>query len=375
MGIDRLPGGFAPIVLAPIGAVITVPPSISVRTAALTEPFAAALQGVESTPPQNGDTVAVLGPRRLGALILAALDGYRRSNELDFEIVAISRHDKLLEVSKKLGADTIVNNKNEELTENKYDIVFDTTGRPEGFALALRLAKRIVHLKSTNGQKVQGLQHLTDLVVDEMALLSFSEQNLNFTWPYEKRSNPSVFCAPGVSSEIIEIIRSTGRTVVQDDIRSTYNKLTASKGPLIVGDDDLRSLLRPSPFPRFDLAVAGTLEEVDAILRPDTAAEISLVRARGAILLSTNNNNSTNKETLLWKSILHSNMQLHSSRCGNFDRAIQILDENPTIARRLEEHMITHTFDLERIDTAFEIAADSSQSIKVLVDTADKNPK
>jgi len=34
-----------------------------------------------------------------------------------------------------------------------FDIVYDTTSTPEGFAAAIRLAKREVHLKSTNGRK------------------------------------------------------------------------------------------------------------------------------------------------------------------------------------------------------------------------------
>lgn len=366
LGIDRLPGGFAPVVLAPVQAVIDVPPSVSLETAALTEPFAAALQGVLATSPQTGDKVAVLGPRRLGALILAALNGYRQSNSLEFEIIALSRHDRLLELSQTLGADTIVNTTKTKVPSQSYDIVFDTTGQPDGFATAIDFAKRVVHLKSTNGQKVQGLQHLTDLVVDEMALLPFSKEQLNFTWSTLEatpRSNPNIFCAPGVSQEIVETIQSTGRSVVQEDISKTFDQMIA-QGPLAHAGD----MLEGSPFPRFDLAVASSLAEVDAILRPAPPKEISLVRARGAILLVQGEDDSS---SLLYQSITSRQLQLHSSRCGNFQKALQILDENPSIATTLQETMISHKYPLEKIATAFDVAADSQQSIKVLVETND----
>lgn len=44
IGIDRLPGGFAPYVLAPVNAIVPVPSEMPIRCAALAEPFAAALQ-------------------------------------------------------------------------------------------------------------------------------------------------------------------------------------------------------------------------------------------------------------------------------------------------------------------------------------------
>ena len=95
MGIDTLPGGFAPYLLAPSRAIIEVPDSLSLKCAALTEPFAAAVQAVDATPPHPKDKVAILGPRRLGLSIIAALSCYRHQQKLlgkpnaDFEIIAI----------------------------------------------------------------------------------------------------------------------------------------------------------------------------------------------------------------------------------------------------------------------------------------------
>lgn len=46
LGIDRLPGGFAHHVLAPVHAIVEVPDDMPVQCAVLCEPLAAALQGV-----------------------------------------------------------------------------------------------------------------------------------------------------------------------------------------------------------------------------------------------------------------------------------------------------------------------------------------
>ena len=78
LGINQLPGGFAPWLLAPKNACIPVPHGVDPLVACLTEPLAAALQGVEATFPHNGETVGVVGPRRLGMLLVIALAGFRR---------------------------------------------------------------------------------------------------------------------------------------------------------------------------------------------------------------------------------------------------------------------------------------------------------
>jgi threonine dehydrogenase-like Zn-dependent dehydrogenase len=189
LGIDRLPGGFAPWVLAPIEAIVEVPQAVSPLVAALTEPFAAALQGVDATRPREGERVAVLGPRRLGSLVIAALHGYRIDSGVSFQISALVRHRQLLDLAGALGADeqVLLGEQPIESLYKQYDIVFDTTGAPAGFELALRLARRVVHLKSTNGRTIMGLQRLTDMVVDEIALLPFEEAALDFAGRLTRR--------------------------------------------------------------------------------------------------------------------------------------------------------------------------------------------
>ena len=357
LGIDRLPGGFSPFFLAPVNAVINVPANISPEAASLTEPFAAALQGVEATWPKAGQKVAVLGPRRLGSLIIAALSGYRIREKTNFEITGIARHDHLLQLCLDMGADRTLDLRKTpaEKLDSIFDIVFDTTGSPEGFETALRAAKHVVHLKSTNGQTVQGLEYLTDMVVEEIALLSYEQEYLDFTWPSEKsiRANANVYVSPNVSKDAVD------RAISWKN--QTFHQMEALEARSRIQTDP--AFLKSSPLPRFDLAIVTSLAEADSVIRPVKGEEFSILRPRGAILLLA----GKEEKNLLTESLARG-VAIHTSRCGNFHKALSILSANPQIAKSFEKNMITHRYDLAHIREAFEKAA-SSDSIKVLVET------
>jgi len=166
LGIHDLPGGFGPYVLAAREAVMSVPDGLADETAVLTEPFAAALHAARNLSIRPGDRVAVLGPRRLGMLVIAALAAERRRTGADHEIVAWLRRPELAPLARALGADAV----GEPPAGEGADVVVDTTGSPEGLAVALASARRELHLKSTHGRPAGGLRHATALVVDELSL-------------------------------------------------------------------------------------------------------------------------------------------------------------------------------------------------------------
>lgn len=385
LGIDRLPGGFAPVLLAPIHAVIPVPDAVQPIVASLTEPFAAALQGVESTHPRPGDRVAVLGPRRLGSLIIAALAGFRKKSGIDFEIIAVARHQHLLDLCQELGADSGVNLAETDASEHKgaFDIVYDTTGKPEGFAVALELTRRVLHLKSTNGLEVMGLKYLTDMVVDEIALLPAIPEHLAYTWPVEKnageiRANKNVYVSPGVTEADLEALgNKTGAenqnfrrldiTQIVEAMQATGDTDRGNPEGAVSSPEQLPDFFQGSPFARFDLAIAASLAEVDRIVRPIPGQEFSILRARGAVLLTKSKNGQY--DSPLHEAVAERGIEIHTSRCGNFERALEILAANPEIAGALEKNLITHKYKLEDIRTAFETAADSKVSVKVIVET------
>jgi len=166
LGIDRLPGGFAPYSLVPVGSLVPLPAWLPLSVASLLEPLAAALHGVNTSLKSDHRRVAVLGPRKLGLLLIAALSMVRQNRNLDFSIDAIVRHEKPAWLATALGADQSI----EQSPALAYDLVFDTTGSPAGLLDALRISRSIVHLKSTHGQAVDGVEGLTEFVVAEHRL-------------------------------------------------------------------------------------------------------------------------------------------------------------------------------------------------------------
>ncbi|MCC5815042.1 MAG: alcohol dehydrogenase catalytic domain-containing protein [Leptospira sp.] len=355
LGIDRLPGGFGPYILAPKNAIIPYS-GISDLTAVLIEPFAAALQAITASPPKDGDRVAVLGPRRLGSLIISALNAYRASSGKKFTITALARRNELCELGKKLGADEGINvSSNEAIDKLKesFSIIYDTTASPQGFETAMKLAEREVHLKTTNGQEMGGVKHLTEVVVDELSILPFSEENLSFHWDKENRKNERIF----ISSKLTEDEQSF------QELKNLILERTQAK-VYILNIDEAVGVLQSKEFegrlPRFDLAIVGDLEEIDLCIRPQIGKEDSLVRPRGAILVLPNDD-----ERSLMK-FLNRGGELHSSRCGDFHYALKLLQENPKIAESLSNNMISHTFSAKDLKQAYKVAQ-TPESIKVVV--------
>lgn len=365
LGIDRLPGGFGPYLLAPKNAIV---PYLGLpdRTAVLVEPFAAALQAVLASPPEEGDVVAVLGPRRLGSLIIAALNAYRLDSKKNFQIHALARRQPLLELAKDLGADEgVLVADPESITANRkrYDIVYDTSATAQGFLNALQLARREVHLKTTNGQKMGGLSHLTELVVDELSILPFTHENLEFCWEGETRVNKEILVTPSLANdenfeELLDYIRET----LGFGIRiHTADPATAQK---ILGSMEFQDRI-----PRFDLAIVSNLEEVDAMIRPNAGREESLVRPRGAILILPDLDEVEATEDPAARALLDfftEEGSIRSSRCGDFRRALKLLQDHPSVAQALADRMVSHEFPASDLPSAFRIAQ-TPEAIKVMV--------
>jgi len=366
LGIDRLPGGFAPWLLAPRAGVFAVPPGVTPIAASLTEPLAAALQAVEATPPRSGDRVAVLGPRRLGMLLVAALVGFRRSRGLDFEICARARHDNLLQLATELGADRAIDTRTwtKQPPGPTFDIVFDTSGSADGFALALALARRVLHVKSTNGSGVMGLEQLYAMVVDELALLPLNATSL--AWRWADGDGPTradgtqrhLYVSPTLPEGDLSRLPGEGCHFYRLPAVDALRRLEAARA----GEQDFPP---GAGLPRFDGALVTSLAEAGQVMRPAVAQPWGLVRPRGAILLAEPGAD----RSPLAEAICGRGLQLHASRCGNFERALALLAENPTLAEVLEERLITHRFPLGELAQAVAVAADSRVSIKVIVDT------
>ncbi|KXZ32627.1 threonine dehydrogenase [Leptospira santarosai] len=346
LGIDRLPGGFGPYILAPQNAAIPFQ-NLPDKTAVLIEPFAASLQAVIASPPKNGDNVAVLGPRRLGSLVVSALVAFRESSGIRFKISALARHDRLLKLSLDLGADEAVDLRKENIgtLEGRFSIVYDTTSTTPGFESAIRLSNRELHLKTTNGQEVFGVGKLTELVVDELSILKFTDENLDFHWEKETRSNRTVYVAP-----------NAGKVSLPSRFRVYYGSIEEAEKILLSEDFEGR-------LPRFDLGIAGTAEEIDLLIRPSRRHENSLVRPRSAILFKGESEGNHLLE------FLNTGKSIRSSRCGDFRLAIKLLQENKKVSEALERNMVTHMYSPESLPEAFTTAR-TPEAIKVVIEHA-----
>jgi threonine dehydrogenase-like Zn-dependent dehydrogenase len=352
LGIDRLPGGFGSYILAPQNAMVPFE-GLSSKVAVLTEPFAAALQAVTSSLPPKGSQVAVLGPRRLGSLVLAALVSLRKSRGLDFKITAIVRHNHLIKLSNEIGADSVIDLRKTDIKDihSQFDIVYDTTSTPSGFLSAMQMAKAEVHLKTTNGQVMGGINHLTELVVDEQSILPYSSENLKFVWQNDHRQNLNIFLSPSVPDLIL---------------KSLPPHLQIFQGTFQEGLNFIQKQSTADKLPRFDLAIATSPNDIASIIRPIPGSEESLLRPRGAILVLTHNPSEWNGEASASFDFFEAGKSIRASRCGDFHLALQLLKENPEVASALEKNMISHEFQAKDLPHAY-LQARDPKSVKVLI--------
>jgi len=337
LGINGLPGGFSPWLLAPVGAVVPLPSAVTPLTAALVEPFAAALHAVETIAPADGERVAVLGPRRLGALVVAALAAWRRRTGRRYEVIAVARRAEMRALALALGADDALDAARAAAEKDLADVVVETTGIPDGLALAIRLARREVHVKSTTGLPALGLVHPTELVVDELVLE-----------PYAAGPAPetAVLLGDAVPPRIARDLRARGATVVTGDDAAALA-------------DGLATL----PLGGADLAVVTSLAGVDAVVRPRRGVERALVRPRGRIAVA---DVGQPRDDLL-AALLGKRLRLSTSRCGAFAPALDLLaDPAGGLGERLGERMVTDRVPAARLADAFALAA-SPRAVKVIV--------
>ncbi len=360
LGIHDLPGGFGPYVLVPEKSVLPIPDGLSTETAVLIEPFAAALNAATSITPRAGETVAVLGPRRLGLLVVAALAGLRREQASDFEILALSRHESLLSLAQELGADRGIQvvEDGKELRSGLADVVVDTTGSPSGLELALRLASREVHLKSTHGLEAVGLSHLTEFVVDELSIAGFDERRarqLVETWKEEGRGLLKIaWISHGDPPEWL---------CEKADVYRETRALAARK--------HYEESAMPGQLPRADAVVVDGLNQIDKVLRPAEGDQLALVRPRGEIWMQPSVASKTGSfsEGPLVEAVTMRGLRVSSSRCGDFQQALQLLSADKRLAG-ISKVLITDTFPAMKIQEAF-TQARSSQCIKALVQHPD----
>jgi len=338
IGIDRLPGGFAPWLLAPRHGIIPLPSSVSAIAGCFVEPYAAAMRALQLSPPDRYQQIAVLGPRRLGMLILSALNAYREQHNLDYELVAIVRHNALRPHCLTLGADRV--DMLDACKADSFDLVFDTTGSPQGLAHAIRLSRHEVHLKSTHGKPVFGFNSMSQMVVDEISLAG-----LQSDWSLPESLPRRAMVAADTTS-----INAVHRCLPDADC---------------MDPDDALPQTWPLAINAFDAVVINELPALDNWIAADKTSPKQL-RPAGLVLLNSKHGSSGDPLSLA----LHQKpLMLRTSRCGDFRQTLALWQQFPRIPALLEDQWLSHILSLDTIEQAFSLAADSQRSRKIVVNT------
>ncbi|TGM90694.1 alcohol dehydrogenase catalytic domain-containing protein [Leptospira licerasiae] len=379
LGIDRLPGGFGPYILAPKGNLVETK-QLEDMEAVLLEPFAASLHGVEVSVNRTGAglrKIAVLGPRRLGSLVIAALDLYRKRKKLNYEIVSFIRHQNLADLSLRMGADQVLYFSDlgeEEVKDgllfqkkvrtpttafwsdykNAFDLVYETTGSPSGLETSIYLTQKEIHRKTTNGQASLGITHLTELVVDEISVTNLKSGFLDLIWGIKAVSPAWVFVSSSAS------LNKEEKDLLED--LENQDQIRIFTGSLEEGNKFLESANFPSPLPRFDFAIVDSSFELDLVIRPDNKEEKSLVRPRGFILVPK----SAKRESNLFLDWIVSGGILSTSRCGDFVRTREYLVSEPGFLKSVSKNLISKEYDSGSIPEAYTDAR-KPENIKVVV--------
>ncbi len=162
LGICHKDGVFAEYVTLPLVNLYVVPSIVSDKEAVFVEPLAAAFEILEQIVIDEKQEVLVLGDGKLGLLVALILQ--KRSPH----VFCAGHHPRKLALLKRRGIETF---QDFGKTEQKFDVVVEATGSPQGMKLALNKAKprgKIIAKSTFHG--ISDLD-LSSLVVDEIQLV------------------------------------------------------------------------------------------------------------------------------------------------------------------------------------------------------------
>ncbi|MDY6795358.1 MAG: alcohol dehydrogenase catalytic domain-containing protein [Actinomycetota bacterium] len=163
LGLQGKDGAFAEYLTIPVSNLHVVPDGLPRYSAVFVEPLAACFRIAEQIHVDPRRRVAVLGDGKLG---LMAAQVMRLSGCV---LLAIGRHAHKLRILDRLGIRTTLQSEL-DLAE-RFDIVVECTGRPEGFELARSILDPagIIVQKSTYVDMVN--VDISRLVVDEITVI------------------------------------------------------------------------------------------------------------------------------------------------------------------------------------------------------------
>ncbi len=142
-------GAYAEYIKVPARMVLVnmqeIPQGVSFEEAAVTEPLACVLHGVEEAKVKLGDTVAIVGAGPIGLLHLLAVRKMGAEKVIMIDLV-----DERLGFAERLGADATINPSGENVVEKVrqltggygVDVAIEAIGLPATWEQALKLARK-----------------------------------------------------------------------------------------------------------------------------------------------------------------------------------------------------------------------------------------
>ncbi|WP_019121203.1 erythritol/L-threitol dehydrogenase [Brevibacillus massiliensis] len=144
---DVAEGGMAEYMRFPKNAIVhKIPPSFTVEQAAVIEPLACAIHAVQRAKIEFEDTVVIAGAGPLGLFMIQLAHLKTPKN-----LVVLDMKDERLELSRKFGANVVINPSKEDALERVLeltdgygcDVYIETTGHPVGVTQGLQMIRKL----------------------------------------------------------------------------------------------------------------------------------------------------------------------------------------------------------------------------------------
>ncbi|MSR42551.1 MAG: alcohol dehydrogenase [Pedosphaera sp.] len=143
-----LNGAYAESIVVPARLVaknlLRLKPATDFRDAALTEPLACVVQGVEDCKLRAGQRVLIIGAGPIGLMFTAL------AKEAGCEVKVVGRGEKRLAAARKLGAKRVIDVSNGDdvaiavkaVVAKLFDVVVEAVGKPETWEAAVKLVRK-----------------------------------------------------------------------------------------------------------------------------------------------------------------------------------------------------------------------------------------
>ena len=227
-------GAYAEYIKVPSRMVLVnmqeIPQHVSYEEAAITEPLACVLHGVEEVHVSLGDTVAIIGAGPVGLLHLLTVKKAGVQKAIMIDLV-----DERLDFAQKLGADETVNGRKADVVEKireltggyGADVVIEAIGLPATWEQALKLARE-------GGRILEfgGCPPGTEVKIDAEKL-HYGEQTVLGTFhatPLHFRKALNL-----IASRTIDVRPLVTRKMKLEQIKDAFEVLSTSKTDIKIG--------------------------------------------------------------------------------------------------------------------------------------------